>query len=355
MLNMNTKFFARFTGCLFFALTISIASAATILDVTDVITTSEPTQQGRLSRNNFVGQDWADDEAFPGVVNPAVTYHYKTFTIPSASIQPGNFVQIILDHLGDNQGTLFVSAYQNSYTPNSAGGPNFGFDFNWLGDNGFSGNFFGGTDTVSFQVQVPNGADLVLVVTNTGGGDVGTGEQFHLIAQAYTDQNFTSPPIFNSIANITVEATGPGGAVVTFATPIAKDADGNNASVVCSPASGSTFPLGVTTVTCTATGADGSISTKTFTVTVQDTTPPVITVPANITVTVGKRATSAVVTFTVSAHDLVDGNVPAVASPPSGSTFPLGTTLVTVTAQDSHGNFAAKSFSVTVKKKKKKK
>jgi hypothetical protein len=137
---------------------------------------------------------------------------------------------------------------------------------------------------------------------------------------------------------------------VTYTVPTAVGG-ATPVAVVCAPPSGSSFKPGSTAVTCTATGADGSISTKTFTVTVQDTTPPVITVPANITVTI-KRGNSAVVTFSVSAHDLVDGNVAATATPPSGSTFPVGTTSVTVMAHDSHGNFAAKSFSVTVKKKK---
>lgn len=356
MLPMKTiYFFSRFIACLFLTVILtSVSSAATILDVTDSVAVTDPTQQGRLSRNNFVGQDWGGDESFPGVVNTAVTYHFKAYTIPAASVQPGGFVQIILDDLGANQGNIFVSAFQNSYNPNSAGAPNFGFDTNWLGDNGFSGNFFGGTASVSFQVRVPPAADLVIVVTNTGGGNIGTNEQYRLIAQSYTDPAFTSPPIFSSVSNITKEATGPNGAVVTFATPTAKDADDNNAAIVCSPASGSTFPLGVTNVICTATGADGSVSAKIFTVTVQDTTPPLITAPGNITVVI-KRGNSAVVTFAVSAHDLVDGNVTATATPASGTTFPVGTTSVTVTAHDSHGNFAAKSFSVTVQKKKKKK
>jgi hypothetical protein len=124
---------------------------------------------------------------------------------------------------------------------------------------------------------------------------------------------------------------------------------------VCAPASGSTFPLGTTPVTCTATGADGSVSTTMFNVTVHDTTGPVITTPSNISVQAAKKATSAVVTFAVSAHDLVDGNVPAIATPPSGSSFPVGTTTVHVTAQDSHGNMSSKNFTVTVTQKKKKK
>jgi hypothetical protein len=59
-----------------------------------------------------------------------------------------------------------------------------------------------------------------------------------------------------------------------------------NGSVVvhCLPASGSTFPFGVTTVNCGATNAQNNTTTHTFTVTVQDTTAPAVPVlisPAN--------------------------------------------------------------------------
>jgi len=48
--------------------------------------------------------------------------------------------------------------------------------------------------------------------------------------------------------------------------------------VVCSPASGSAFPVGVTTVSCTATDEDGNAATGTFKVTVNrlDTQPPTV-------------------------------------------------------------------------------
>ena len=85
-----------------------------------------------------------------------------------------------------------------------------------------------------------------------------------------------------------------------------------------------------------------------------DTTPPVITVPANITVRANakqNRKRGSFVSFTVSATDNVDGTVPATANPPSGSFFPIGITTVIVTAEDSHHNSSQKQFTVTVKKK----
>lgn len=127
--------------------------------------------------------------------------------------------------------------------------------------------------------------------------------------------------------DITAEATGPDGAVVTF----------DSGAATCTPVSGSTFPIGETTVTCTS---------GTFTVTVVDTTPPVLTLPGDQTVE-ATSAAGAVVTFVTSATDLVDGSVAVVCTPPSGSTF-LGTTTVSCTATDAHGNLAAGSFTVTV-------
>ena len=73
-------------------------------------------------------------------------------------------------------------------------------------------------------------------------------------------------------ANVTVPATSPSGAVVTHTAPTASDPDDTAApSVGCLPASGSTFQIGDTTVTCTATDTDDipSQAQTTFTVTVQ--------------------------------------------------------------------------------------
>ena len=53
-------------------------------------------------------------------------------------------------------------------------------------------------------------------------------------------------------------------------------------NLVSSAASGSTFPVGMTTVTNTATDASGNTSSCTFTVTVTDNQNPVITCPGNL-------------------------------------------------------------------------
>ena len=76
--------------------------------------------------------------------------------------------------------------------------------------------------------------------------------------------------------DVVVEATGPNGQTVTFDEPAATDAVGV-VSIVCDPASGSTFQIGDTTVNCTATDEAGNEGTTSFTVTVQDTTAPMVT------------------------------------------------------------------------------
>ena len=79
-----------------------------------------------------------------------------------------------------------------------------------------------------------------------------------------------------------------------------------------------------------------------------DTTPPTVTVPANITAE-ATSGSGAVVTYSgQSASDLVDGVLPATCTPPSGSAFGLGSTTVTCTATDAAGNTGSASFTVTV-------
>jgi hypothetical protein len=78
----------------------------------------------------------------------------------------------------------------------------------------------------------------------------------------------TEPPLLTVPALITVDATSPAGATVTFFASAIDNVDGAVA-VNCSPASGSTFAVGPTTVTCAATDAAGNIATATFLVTVR--------------------------------------------------------------------------------------
>jgi len=93
--------------------------------------------------------------------------------------------------------------------------------------------------------------------------------------------------------------------------------------------------------------AAGNTSTGLFMVTVQDTTPPALTVPGNIA---GEATSPAgrVVTYSATATDTVTTSPTVDCAPSSGSTFAIGETAVTCAATDAAGNVASGTFTVTV-------
>lgn len=157
----------------------------------------------------------------------------------------------------------------------------------------------------------------------------------------------TAPPVLEVPPDITVEATSAAGAQVNYSPPAATDAIDPSPSVVCTPPPGSTFALGDTTVTCTATDEAGNSSSVSFTIAVQDTTPPDISVPGDVTIGTTVPA-GAVFNYAATATDLVDPSPSLTCNPPSGSLFPVGDTTVTCEAEDDAGNTSAASFTVTV-------
>ncbi len=145
-------------------------------------------------------------------------------------------------------------------------------------------------------------------------------------------------------SNMTLEATGPSGRVVTFT--VTARWNGNNATVTCSPASGSTFPIRRTKVECAARFGSHT-DEQDFDITIRDTTPPVITVPGDISVHTNDPS-GAVVSFTVSATDLVEGNRPVSCVPASGTKFSIGTRHVNCTSTDTRDNVRTAGFDVAV-------
>ena len=154
-------------------------------------------------------------------------------------------------------------------------------------------------------------------------------------------------PVLSLPSNITAEATSASGAVVTYTATASDAQDDPDPTPSCSPASGSTFPLGTTQVNCSVSDSGGMSASGSFNVTVQDTTAPSLNLPSPITQE-ATGASGAVVTYTASATDLVDGPVSVTCSPASGATFPLGSDTVSCSVSDSSGNSASGSFSVTV-------
>jgi HYR domain len=195
------------------------------------------------------------------------------------------------------------------------------------------------------------GSTTVSCTATDGAGNAGSAS-FKVVVRDTTPPPFivNGQPVSdtNPLPPITQEATGPSGAIVAYTSPEATDSASPPVTVVCTPESGTLFAIGDTLVTCIATDAAGNQATASFTVTVRDTTPPTLTVPADI-LAEATASTGAVVAFTANATDVVDGSITPVCTPASGSTFALGATSVTCSARDKAGNSAAASFKVTVR------
>jgi HYR domain len=148
-----------------------------------------------------------------------------------------------------------------------------------------------------------------------------------------------APPTITCAPPVSVcIAAGATSTNVTYAAPTTT---GSNVTVTCSPASGSSFALGTTTVTCTASNSGGQASCS-FVVSVTDA--PTITCPTNIKTFVSNSST-AVVNFPVPTGGGLGTTVTC--DRPSNFAFPIGTTTVKCTATNACGT-ASCSFTVTV-------
>lgn len=129
-----------------------------------------------------------------------------------------------------------------------------------------------GEDECALQASVgflaQPGVNYVLRV---GGGVDGAAGTFTLTFPAGrapgTNAPDTTAPVLDAPPRVAAEATSATGAVVTWNATARDDRDGTVA-VSCSRASGSTFALGTTTVTCSARDAAGNSTSSSFPVTV---------------------------------------------------------------------------------------
>ena len=157
--------------------------------------------------------------------------------------------------------------------------------------------------------------------------------------------------------DMTVEASSSSGATVTFAVTASDLEDGDvTSSVVCTPASGSTFPLGETTVDCSVTDSGGLKTTGSFKVTVVDTTPAYFTSFPSTTVNLIAADINGAV-LDVDGLGITVADVGGVSEPSTfscnyvaGTVFAIGSThTVSCTAKDAVPNeSAASTFDVFV-------
>ena len=114
----------------------------------------------------------------------------------------------------------------------------------------------------------------------------------------------TTAPAFGPLADVLGSTASSSTANVAFSIQVPPDVNGVSEPVVvaCTPSSGSSFPIGTTPVSCTATDSRGNFSSAGFNVVVTDTGDPSISVTApGITEATGPGG--AVVNYTVNASD----------------------------------------------------
>lgn len=179
------------------------------------------------------------------------------------------------------------------------------------------------------------GDTLVTWTATDAAGNIATATQKVTI----TD---TTPPTIIAPESIQVEATSATETIVTLGNATGTDLIGLDLITNDAP---SAFAVGETIVIWTATDLGGLTSTDTQTITVADTTPPTIHVPAIITVEATSKDQNVVEYGSINADDLV--GVTSVSND-APEVFPFGLTTITWTASDEAGNIATATQQVSV-------
>src|SRR5205823_8650882 len=167
--------------------------------------------------------------------------------------------------------------------------------------------------------------------------------------------NDTEAPAISCPANIT-RSNDPGMCSANINPGTATATDNYDTPTVTGarsdggPLNGS-YSVGTTTITWTATDGSGNHSSCTQTITVNDTENPTISCPASFTLE-PTCPSGAVGNYTtpVGTDNCPGAVTTRTAGLASGSVFPIGTTTVTYSVTDAHGNGPVScSFTVTVK------
>jgi hypothetical protein len=154
----------------------------------------------------------------------------------------------------------------------------------------------------------------------------------------------TDPPLMTCPADITTQCAGDSSALVSLSGASASDSCGS--VTVSGPAATASYPLGVTTVTYTATDGGGHSSSCTTQVTVVDTVPPTLTCPPSAQAECTASGMASVSIAAVTGADACGAT--SVSGPSGTATYPLGVTTLTFVAQDASANRAQCASEVSV-------
>jgi len=151
----------------------------------------------------------------------------------------------------------------------------------------------------------------------------------------------TAAPEILPLEDITLEASSVDANIVNLDNPIVSDIQDVTIYIIAPDI----FPVGETTVTWTATDTSGNSASATQTVTIVDTTSPIITAPDSITAEATSANSNTVALGNPVSSDLVD--TPSISNN-APDVFPLGETTVTWTTIDESGNSASATQTVTI-------
>ena len=219
----------------------------------------------------------------------------------------------------------------------------------------------GSTSGSPTLVPPTSGGSFRMRTTYVGNGFYLTSSDLDVITVAPSN---TPPVLAVPGSTVVAEATSPDGAAVDYVVSATDAEDDPDPTPTCSPSSGSTFPIGDTTVSCSVTDSGGMTTNGSFTVRVQDTTSPSIAVAttelAAVTGWYNLASNDGVAGLTV---DVSGGDVVGVTSlvctdngadvgplDPAGDSFVLadGSHAVGCTASDAAGNATGATASYQV-------
>ncbi|WP_418511511.1 HYR domain-containing protein [Corallibacter sp.] len=200
----------------------------------------------------------------------------------------------------------------------------------------------GGTVTVTNDATLPISTQGTTVVTWTY--DDGNGNTTTQTQNVVIDDVTAPTPDTATLADITTECE-----VTALTAPTATDNCGGTVTVT----NDATLPIstqGTTIVTWTYDDGNGNTATQTQNIVIDDVTAPTISCPSDILTTNEIGLCTAVVTYIAPTGSDNCGifTINQIAGLPSGSAFPVGTTINTFEIVDTGGNITTCSFNVTV-------